>query len=172
MAMSVKRSTTKVAVAATLTLRYASQAGERTRRDTMNEYRPDHGRGGEYPDERPTWPIPHVQDANVRPAVCRREAPLDVHPCRDTAHVPEPDCRRRVVDFHLGQPPRRPAQQSEGTVGRHLDEPATIAGGLANPHEAVMREMRRPFFYVPDDFEHGADRRPHDLRMRNALLAR
>src|SRR5678815_1236544 len=145
MAMSGKRSTTRVAVAATLTLRYACQAGERTRRDTMNEYRPDQGRGGQDPDEWPRWPIPHVQDANVRPALGRREAPLDVHPGCDTLDVPEPDCRCRVVDFHLGQPPRRPAQEPERTVRRHLDEPATIARSFADPHEAVVREVGWPF---------------------------
>src|SRR5688572_12637031 len=67
-----------------LALRNASQAGERARRDTVNEYRADHRRGCEDPDQRPLRAVPDVQDPDARSAVSRREAPLHVHPRRNT----------------------------------------------------------------------------------------
>ena len=65
----------------------------------MNEYRPDHIGGGEDSDERPSRPVPDVENANERPALSGREAPLDIHPRGYTTDVPESDRRGGVVDL-------------------------------------------------------------------------
>src|SRR5690348_12101937 len=104
------RSATWEAVRASRAIRNASQAGERSRRDAMNEYRPDHIRGGKDPDEWPVGAVPDVQHANERAAIDWFETPLHVHAGSNAADMPEPDCRGRMVHLHFREPPRRPAE--------------------------------------------------------------
>ena len=129
----------------------------------MNEYRADHVRGGEDSDERPSRPVPDVDDANERPAVSRREAPLDIHPGCYTTNVPKSDRRGRVVDFHLRKPPRWPADEPEWTIGRHLDQTTAVGRIFPKSNVAVVREVCRPLLDVPNDFEDGARPGPDEL---------
>ena len=134
----------------------------------MNEYRPDHRRGGKDPDQRPGRPVPDVQDANERPAVGRREAPFDIHATGNTLDMAESDCRRRMIDFHLGQPPRGPARPGRTGDRPTSDESATVASpiperarnGSAGGAPAIPRRVER--------LEHCAHVGPYELLVESS----
>ena len=138
------------------------EAGQRARCDAVHEDRTDHRGRGEDADERPARAVPRVHDAHARAVALRSEGPFDVHALGDTPDVTESDRRRRVIHAHLRTPPRRPAEDAERAPRRHLDHAAAVARTLAEPHPAIVREMRRPMLDVACQREDVSRRRAHE----------
>ena len=137
---------------ATLTLRNASQAGERSRRDPVNEYRSDHRVAAKIPISGQRGPS---QTCTMRTCV-PPSAGVKLHstsiPVGDTADVAESDCRRRVIDLHLRQPPRRPVRRgrtdgwptSRRARRRRSPLRGTARSGSARGAPAIPRRAERP----------------------------
>src|SRR4051794_23373926 len=89
-----------------------------------------------------------MENLHVRAAWNRGEAPFDVHPACDSAHMPKPydwqSGASRHPELHLGEPPCGPVQWTERAIRRHLDHAAARFVTLAHPDIAIVLEMRWP----------------------------
>src|SRR5207248_6977197 len=128
-------------------------------RDPVNEHRAAHEPGRQRTDQRPRRAGPLVHDRDVYAARRVDQPPSDVHPPRDTPHVPAADYPRPPVHGHLRHPPRGEPEDAEGARSRHFHGAAAVPA-LEEAHPPVVREDLRPALHVRCHMEHPIDGRP------------